>query len=80
MHILDHVAVGRRDCDPDPLALAQSAEQFVEVRPCPLEQVDAGGLEEEHLDVVCFLRAADAGDGELPVHRRSVYGQVVRFL
>ena len=48
-----------------PSALAEPAEQLVEVGPRPLEPVDAGGLEEEHLDVVLFLRAADGGDGQL---------------
>lgn len=79
LHVLDHLAVRRRSSDSKPPTLLQPAEQLVEVRSRPIEPVDAGGLEEEHLDVV-LLRAANGRDGELAFHRRSHYGHVVRFL
>jgi hypothetical protein len=74
-HIVDHVALRRGECDPHPLALSEAIEEIVEVRPRPLEQVDPGGLEEEHLDMVRFLGAADVGNGELSVvHRPQITG------
>ena len=79
-HVLDDVAVQGREPDahrtPLQLGFPQPLEQLVEARLLPEEPVEAGGLEEEHLDVIGALPASDLRDGQLSVDERLLW---VRF-